>query len=72
MVPSAYEQPKQFINHCMRMSHVYQPVMQKTLLEKGGSASTAGIAQAILGHDQSPMGCYKEMSWFLVKSGRCH
>ena len=37
-----------FLTEAMRMQHVYQPVMPKTLLENAGKASTHEIATAIL------------------------
>lgn len=39
-----YQDYENFVNHHMRMSQVYQPVMPMTLLEKGGKASTRDIA----------------------------
>jgi hypothetical protein len=47
-----YQEYEDFINHRMRMSHVYQPVMLMTLLKKGGKASAREIARAILEHDE--------------------
>ena len=41
-----YQEYEEFINHRMRMSHVYQPVMLMTMLEKGGKASKSEIAKA--------------------------
>jgi len=41
-----------FISSRMRMSHIYQPVLVKTLLEHGGNASRREIAQAFLAHDE--------------------
>tara|TARA_R110002153_G_scaffold130882_3_gene279739 strand:- start:973 stop:1149 length:177 start_codon:yes stop_codon:yes gene_type:complete len=38
-----------FISKQMRMSHVYQPVMIKALLERGGEATTEEIAKSSLG-----------------------
>ena len=40
------------------MSHVYQPVMLKVLLENGGQASVEQIARALLSHDQSQVEYY--------------
>ena len=34
---------KTFIDKSMRMSHIYQPVMLMTLLEKGGKASVTSL-----------------------------
>ena len=41
------------ISSRMRMSHVYQPVFVKTLLEHGSNASLGEIAQAFLAHGES-------------------
>ena len=47
-----------FIRTRMRMSHIYQPVMLKVLLENGGHASVEEIARALLSHDQSQVEYY--------------
>ncbi len=38
-----------FIESGMRMSHVYQPVMLRLLLEKGGRANVDDIARSLRG-----------------------
>ena len=38
----------EFITKRMRMSHIYQPLMLKVLLEAGGTASKETIAKAFL------------------------
>ncbi|MCP4820872.1 MAG: HIT domain-containing protein [Shimia sp.] len=43
----------------MRMSHIYQPVMLKVLLEGGGQATTEAIAKALLSHDKSQVEYYQ-------------
>ena len=40
-----------FILNRMRMSHIYQPVMLKVLLEGSGTASLEEIAKALLSYD---------------------
>ena len=47
-----------FVTNRMRMSHIYQPVMLKILLENGGQASVEQIAKALLSHDQSQVEYY--------------
>ncbi len=47
-----------FISKKMRMSHIYQPVMIKTLLQSGGEATTEEIATSLLAYDQSQMEYY--------------
>jgi ATP adenylyltransferase len=46
----------------MRMSHIYQPVMLKTLLERGGEANLRTIAAAFLAHDESQLEYYEEIT----------
>ena len=40
-----------FIMTRMRMSHIYQPVMLKVLLDGNGAASLEDIAKALLSYD---------------------
>lgn len=47
-----------YIQNQMRMSHIYQPVMLKVLLENGGSASIEDIAKALHSYDQSQVEYY--------------
>ena len=42
----------------MRMSHIYQPVMIKALLEKDGEATIEEIAKSLLAYDQSQVEYY--------------
>src|SRR5215207_2888070 len=56
---SAYHNLLAFLQQRMRMSHVYQPLMIKTLLLKGGRASTREIAAAFLAEDQSQLEYYE-------------
>ena len=42
---------EEFIRNRMRMSHIYQPVMLKVLLEGSGTASLEEIAKALLSYD---------------------
>jgi hypothetical protein len=58
---STYERLKAFLTKEMRQSHIYQPVMVKELLEKGGSSKTADIAQAILSHDPTQIEYYSHV-----------
>ncbi len=54
-----------FIEHEMRMSHIYQPVMLRELLASGGRASTRQIARALLAEDRSQIEYYEQItkSW---------
>jgi diadenosine tetraphosphate (Ap4A) HIT family hydrolase/5-methylcytosine-specific restriction endonuclease McrA len=56
-----YEQIEDFIKNRMRMSHVYQPVMLKTILDHGGRSSTTEIARAILNRDESQIEYYEKI-----------
>lgn len=47
-----------FILNRMRMSHIYQPVMIKTLLQMGGQASVEDIAKSLLTYNQSQIEYY--------------
>lgn len=50
-----------FIERDMRMSHVYQPVVLRTLLSQGGQASTQELAAALLQRDRSQVEYYLEI-----------
>jgi len=50
-----------FVQHQMRMSHIYQPVMIKALLTNGGRMSTHEIAQEILIYDISQIEYYEQV-----------
>jgi ATP adenylyltransferase len=58
---AAYERLKSFLTEQMRQSHIYQPVMIKELLEKGGSSKVENIAQAILAHDPTQIEYYSQV-----------
>ena len=44
MTSPAFQRLADFLQHDMRMSHIYQPLMLKLLLEQGGRAATRDIA----------------------------
>jgi ATP adenylyltransferase len=50
---------KQFIEKKMSMSHIYQPVMIKVLLENGGVADKMNVAKTILSYDFSQVEYYE-------------
>lgn len=50
-----------YLDQKMSMSHIYQPEMLKTLLERNGVASRRGIAAAFLTEDQSQLEYYDEI-----------
>lgn len=53
-----YEELAEFIEHKMRMSHLYQPVMLIQLLENDGECHQSEIARILLSHDQSQIEYY--------------
>ena len=53
-----YEELKTFISQQMSLSHVYQPVMLKTLLENNGSANSETIAAQVLAKDPTQLQYY--------------
>lgn len=59
---SAFDHLRDFITRDMRMSHIYQPVMLKTLLEHEGHASVRDIAAAFLAHDESQLEYYEAIT----------
>ena len=50
----------------MRMSHIYQPVMLKTLLSNKGTASVEHIARDILSNDESQVDYYESITKKMV------
>lgn len=50
----------------MRMAHIYQPVMLKELLLKGGQLSVEDIAKSLLAHDQSQIEYYEQITKNMV------
>lgn len=57
---SEFNRLKHYISQRMRMSHVYQPVMLRTILENDGVATTTQIAKALLSRDISQIEYYEE------------
>ena len=53
---------RNFIAKKMTMSHIYQPVMLRTLISKGGEATTREIAAAFLGKDESQLEYYEAIT----------
>jgi ATP adenylyltransferase len=47
-----------FLLREMRLSHVYQPLMIRTMLSRGGRATTREIAAAFLAEDESQLDYY--------------
>lgn len=57
-----FEDLKQFIERDMKMSHVYQPVMLRVLLDSDGRATRDDIARALLIEDRSQLEYYAEIT----------
>jgi ATP adenylyltransferase len=53
---------RDFIQNRMRMSHIYQPVMIRELLKRGGKASIRNIAAAFLARDVSQLEYYEQIT----------
>lgn len=53
---------KTFLTQRMRMSHIYQPLMIRTLLRQGGYASIRQIASQFLRRDESQLEYYEEIT----------
>jgi diadenosine tetraphosphate (Ap4A) HIT family hydrolase len=58
---SPFDTLRRFLAEEMRMSHIYQPLMLKALLEGGGWASTRSVATAFLERDESQIDYYSEI-----------
>jgi ATP adenylyltransferase len=61
-----YEQLAHSINHEMRMSHVYQPVMLRELLKRKGAATATEVARALLAEDRSQLEYYEQITKNMV------
>lgn len=57
-----YKEIKLFLNEKMRMSHIYQPVMIKKLLDKNGLATDVEIANELLKFDPSQLEYYQNIT----------
>lgn len=56
-----FEELENYLN-CMKMQHIYQPVMIRTLLESKNIATVEKIAKAFLERDRSQIDYYKEIT----------
>ena len=54
-----FEELKDFVSRRMRMSHVYQPLLIKTLVAAGGTATLRQVAMAFLLEDESQISFYE-------------
>jgi len=58
----SFETLKEFLVKKMRMSHIYQPLMIKVLVERGGIATARQIAEVFLAHDESQIEYYEHIT----------
>ena len=54
------EELLEFITSKMRMSHVYQPLLIRSLLDAGGQASLRQVAAAFVAEDEAQLRYYEE------------
>lgn len=47
-----FEGLREFLVSKMRMSHIYQPLLIKTLIDSGGAATIRQLATVFLAHDE--------------------
>ena len=59
---SSFKHLRDFIRKRMRMSHIYQPVMIRELVKRGGKASIRNIAAAFLARDVSQLEYYEQIT----------
>jgi 5-methylcytosine-specific restriction endonuclease McrA len=63
---SPFHHLKDYLQHRMRMSHVYQPVMIQALLEGGGERHERDIARALMSFDVAQLEYYEERTRNMV------
>lgn len=59
---SGYERLRAFLSEAMSMSHVYQPLMIRTILAGGGAATRRQIASTFLAADLSQLEYYEQIT----------
>ena len=55
-----FDDLKEFISQRMKMQHIYQPLLIKTLIECGGMATIRQLAQCFLVQDESQLRYYED------------
>lgn len=67
-----YDELADFVKHRMKMVHVFQPIMIRTLVEAGGSATDQDIARAFLSEDRAQLEYYTYIAkrWPRITLGR--
>jgi len=62
MASTPFKTLRDFLTTRMRMAHIYQPLMIRTLLTHGGRASIRQIASMFLSKDASQLEYYEEIT----------
>jgi ATP adenylyltransferase len=57
-----YTELKEFLESKMKFSHIYQPLLIKSLIDSGGSATLRQLAGVFLAHDESHAVHYEKRS----------
>ncbi len=55
-----FEELQDFLENRMRMSHIYQPLLVRSLVESGGAATIRQLAQSFLTQDESQLQYYEK------------
>ena len=55
-----FEELVDFIEHRMRWSHIYQPLLIRTLVDAGGTATLRPVAMSFLDRDESQIRYYED------------
>lgn len=55
-----YDELTDFLEHKMSMSHIYQPLLIRTLVDAGGAATLRQLAQAFVVQDESQLLFYED------------
>ena len=58
--PGTFSDLLDFITQRMKMSHIYQPLMIRSLVEAGGSATLRQLAYSFLSQDESQLAYYED------------
>ena len=57
-----FDEIKDFLENRMRMTHIYQPVMLRQLLDNNGESKASEVAKAFLVHDQTQLEYYETIT----------
>ena len=62
-----FDELLEFVEHRMTMSHVYQPLLIRTLVDADGSATLRQLALAVLGESEPSISLDSSASLFCVE-----